>query len=149
MIELPKRLTPPAAPGSLLKGVAASAPQSRIPPEKGGRPDYLALIRQLPCLYCGQQPCGEAAHISFSSAQFGKTNSFGKRAHDSCALPLCRDDHLNAKHAQHKGNEEAFWLALGIDPYFTAKRLWEQRSDFVAMENVVRVAIANRTKAPG
>lgn len=143
--ELPKRLSPPAPIGSMLKR-PSEQPQGSLLGKAKGEPDYLVLVRQLPCLYCGVEPCGEAAHISFSSAQFGKSNSFGKRAHDSCALPLCRDDHMNAKHAQHKGNEEAFWTALGIDPYFTAKRLYEKRGDLVAMRYVVMETIANRDK---
>lgn len=137
----PRRLTPPAAPGSLLKGATDSHPRKARREE----PDYLAKIRQLPCLYCGVE-AGEAAHVNFSNAEFGRVNSFGKRPHDKFAVPLCRDDHQNARHAQHKGNEEAFWLALGIDPYAVARQLWEQRFDLVAMENVVRVAIANRSK---
>lgn len=138
----PQRLTPPARPGELLKRF--DAPPAKRKSES--QPDYLAQVRQLPCLYCGVEPCGEAAHISYSSAQFGKSNSFGKRAHDSCALPLCRDDHLNARHAQHKGSEEAFWTALGISPYLVAKHLYAQRGDLVAMRAVVMVAIANRGK---
>ena len=142
MMPRPRRLTPPARPGELLKQFLGAPKAHKSEPQ----PDYLAQIRQLPCLYCGVEPCGEAAHISFSSAQFGKSNSFGKRASDSCAVPLCRDDHLNARHAQHKGNEEAFWLALGIEPYFVAKRLWEKRGDPVAMKFVIVEAISNRSK---
>lgn len=141
----PRRLTPPEPLGALLKRTSDQPQRGRLGRTQG-EPDYLAMVRQLPCLYCGVEPAGEAAHISFSSAQFGKSNSFGKRAHDSCALPLCRDDHQNARHAQHKGNEEAFWIALGISPYFVAKKLYAQRGDLVAMRAVVMVAIAERSK---
>lgn len=137
----PRRLTPPAAPGTLLKRFDRAAETRKV-----DQPDYIAQIQQLPCLYCGVEPCGEAAHVSYSNAVFEKKNSLGKRAKDCDAVPLCRDDHLNARHAQHKGGEEAFWLALGIDPYAVAKRLYEQRDDLVAMRAVVMVAIANRTK---
>jgi hypothetical protein len=140
----PQRLTPPSAPGSLLK--RAELPQPRGTRTHGDADDYLGLVRLLPCLYCGVEPAGEAAHVNFSSSEFGRTNSFGKRPHDRFALPLCRDDHQNARHAQHKGNEEAFWLALGISPYLTAKRLYEQRRDLVAMRAVVMVAISERTR---
>jgi hypothetical protein len=137
----PRRLTPPAAPGALLKRF--DAPERKRKTE--AQPDYLAQVRQLPCLYCGVEPCGEAAHIKFSSAEFGKINALGKRPHDQDALPLCRDDHQNAHHAQHKGSEEAFWLALGISPYLVAKQLYAQRGDLVAMRAVIFTAIANRS----
>jgi hypothetical protein len=139
-IDRPQRITPPAPIGSMLKTFERPV---KAPKEA---PDYLAQIRQLPCLYCGVEPAGEAAHCDFSSYEFGKKRSFGRRPHDSQALPLCRDDHLNAKHAQHKGNEEAFWLALGIQPYAMARDLHAKRGDLVAMRAVVMVAIANRSK---
>jgi hypothetical protein len=144
----PQRPFPPSPPGVLLKrtGAAASPQPPRNPraPEDAG---YLAKIRQLPCLYCGVEPCGEAAHVKFSSALFAKTNSLGKRPHDRDAVPLCRDCHLDARHAQHKGSEEAFWARLGISPYLVASRLYAQRGDMVAMRAVVFVAIAERSKA--
>ena len=118
----PRRLTPPAPIGSMLKSSSAE----RTAPRKDASDSdaaYLARVRLLPCLYCGVEPCGEAAHVKFSSSAFGKANSFGKRPHDRDALPLCRDDHQNARHAQHRGSEEAFWQGLGISPYLVASRL--------------------------
>ena len=50
----PQRLTPPSAVGSLLKSTAV--PPRRISPEEGKQPDYLALVRQCPCLKCGMEP---------------------------------------------------------------------------------------------
>ncbi|UFW75151.1 hypothetical protein [Bradyrhizobium sp. WU425] len=73
-------------------------------------------------------------------------NMLGKQVSDDRALPLCRDDHLNAKHAQHRGSEEAFWARLGINPYRVITRLYAQRGDLVAMRAVVMVAIAERSK---
>lgn len=140
----PQRLTRPAPAGSLLK--AAAAPTATARTSHHGDADYLALVRQCPCLYCGVEPCGEAAHVKFSSARFGKSNALGKRLRDEDALPLCRDDHQNARHAQHKGSEEAFWEGLGISPYLVAKRLYAHRGDLVAMRAVVMVAIAERSK---
>lgn len=146
----PRRLTPPAAPGSMLKQFGRAPethPSSRSVKHQGERlPDHLAKIRLLPCLYCGVQPCGEAAHVRFANALFGTASGLGKKPRDRLAVPLCAEDHRNARHAQHQGNEEAFWIALGIEPYAVAARLWEQRQDFAAMENVVRVAIAERSK---
>lgn len=148
MRDFPKRLQPPAPPGALLKSITVAAPRRARAELKGGdsEPDYLALVRRLPCLYCGVEPCGEAAHVSFACASFGMSNMLGKRVDDSRALPLCRDDHQNARHAQHQGNERAFWEALGIVPYRVTQRLYSQRHDFVAMYHVAVEAIASRDK---
>lgn len=140
----PQRISRPEPPGSLLKRITAAAPRRVGAEPKGGDPAYLAEVRQLPCLYCGVEPCGEAAHVKYSCAAFGMKNMLGRRVEDSRALPLCRDDHQNAKHAQHRGSEEAFWTALGIQPYRVTTRLYAQRGDLVAMRAVVLVAIAER-----
>ncbi|EJN07922.1 Protein of unknown function (DUF968) [Bradyrhizobium sp. YR681] len=145
----PQRITPPAAPGALLKPVCEIAQIRKVKPELADDPDYLALVRQCPCLYCGVEPCGEAAHVRLASAAFGKSSGLQKKPHDQWALPLCRDDHLNARHAQHKRNEEAFWRALGINPLLIAQRLYAQRGDLVAMRAVAIVAISERTLHPG
>lgn len=146
----PKRITPPAPVGSMLKQ-NGHAPETHrasgaVKHEGERSADYLEQIRQLPCLYCGVQPAGEAAHVKFACASFGKANMMGKRVSDARTVPLCRDDHQNAKHAQHRQNEEAFWISLGIQPYRVTDALWAKRGDLVAMENVVRVAIAERSK---
>jgi hypothetical protein len=143
--NFPRRLTPPAPYGALLKGQVAPPRPPRAEPDED--PEYLALVRQLPCLYCGVEPCGEAAHVRFASAAFGKSSGMGKKPADRWALSLCRDDHLNARHAQHRQNEEAFWLALGINPLLVCEKLYKQRGDLVAMRAVVIAAIANRGKS--
>lgn len=141
----PQRITPPARPGALLKRTLPAPRLFKAEPAEDG--NYLALVRQMPCLYCGVEPCGEAAHVKYSCAAFGMKNMLGKRVEDSRALPLCRDDHLNARHAQHRGSEEAFWLALGINPYLVTTQLHAQRGDLVAMRYVIVQAIADRSKA--
>jgi hypothetical protein len=141
-IELPRRLSPPAKPGELLKRPAAP---ERISPEKGKSPDYLALVRLLPCLYCGQEPAGEAAHVRLASAAFGKSSGLGKKPDDCWALPLCASDHRNARHAQHNRNESEFWQSLGINPLLAASQLWEARGDFTRMVSIVHVVIASRS----
>lgn len=144
--DFPKRLFPPAPIGSMLKRTS-DVPQ-RIAPkaELDEDPDYLALVRQCPCLYCGHDPCGEAAHVRFACVAFGASSGMGKKPPDRLALPLCRDDHLNARHAQHKRNERAFWESLGINPHLIAQRLHAQRGDLVAMRAVAFVAISERGK---
>lgn len=144
IIPRPRRLTPPAPFGALLKQVSA-APRARKP-EAERDPDYLAHVRECPCLNCGLDPCGEAAHVRFASAAFGKASGLQKTPPDRFALPLCGDDHRIAKHAQHNRNEQAFWHELGINPLITAEKLYAQRGDLVAMRAVIFSAIAQRTK---
>lgn len=150
--EMPKRLSPPAPYGALLKG-ASDLPQRRAlkAETKGGdqEPDYRALIQRLPCLSCGVEPCGECAHVRFASGAFGKASGLGKKPDWKWCLPLCRDDHLNAKDAQHKQNERAFWEGLGIEPLPLCVALWSKRFDFVAMLYTVQVAIAERDRKEG
>ncbi|HYM31826.1 MAG TPA: hypothetical protein VEU47_11025 [Candidatus Cybelea sp.] len=140
----PRRLTPPAPYGSQLKCNAVPAPPRKT--ESGKDADYLALIRQLPCLYCGVEPCGEAAHVRLASAAFGKSSGLGKKPDDCWALPLCGEDHRNARHAQHKRSEAEFWASLGINPLIVCERLFKQRGDYAAMRMVIVVAISERSK---
>lgn len=143
----PKRLTPPAPVGSLLKRDGDSPQPCALKAEKKDDPTHLALVRRLPCLYCGLEP-SEAAHVKFSDARSGHFNKLGRRPRDSETVPLCAEDHRLARHAQHQGNERAFWEALGIDPYCVAQRLSQKSGDYPAMLMVVQVAIAERTKVP-
>lgn len=141
----PRRLTPPAPLGSMLKRFDAPAPR-RLSKDDGERdPAYLEKVRACPCLSCGMEPT-EAAHVRFSSAAYGKTSGLGKQPPDSWALPLCASDHRLAKTAQHNRNEQAFWADLGINPLIVAEKLYAQRGDLVAMRAVVMVAISERGK---
>jgi hypothetical protein len=142
----PQRITPPAAPGSLLKPACELAQIRKFKAEPIEGEAYLALVRQCPCLYCGVEPCGEAAHVRLASAAFGKSSGLQKKPDDCWALPLCASDHRNARHAQHKRGEAEFWQSLGINPLIVCERLFAQRGDLVAMRAVVFVAIAERSK---
>lgn len=141
----PQRIIAPAPIGSLLKRVGA-APPSRISPEERSL-DYLSLVRSCPCLKCGLDPCGEAAHVRFASAAFGKASGMQKKPDDKWALPVCGWDHRELKDAQHKQNEEQFWFDLGINALVTCERLHAQNGDLVAMRAVVFVTIAERGTA--
>lgn len=140
---LPRRLTPPSAPGELLKQLFA-APR-RHAPETDHDPDYLHHVRQCPCLHCGMEP-SEAAHVRMASAAFGKASGLGKKPADRWALPLCAEHHRLARSAQHNQGEALFWDALGISPLLTCEQLYAQRGDLVAMRAVIFVTIANRRK---
>jgi hypothetical protein len=139
----PQRLAPPSAVGSLLKSTAVSP--RRIPSEEGKQPDYLALVRQCPCLKCGMEP-SEAAHVRYASAAFGKASGMQKKPEDRFAVPLCAECHRLDRHAQHSRNEEGFWQEIDINPLLVAAHLYAQRGDMVAMRAVCFVAIAERGK---
>lgn len=139
----PQRLTPPAPLGSLLK--RATVPTATARTSSFGDADYLALVRQCPCLHCGLDPSGEAAHVRLASAAYRKSSGMGKRPEDRWSLPLCREDHLLARHAQHNRNEGEFWESLGINPLLACERLYAQRGDLVAMRAVCFVVISERS----
>ena len=138
----PQRIVHDTPIGSLLKReITVLRPKG---PELYKDPDYLAQVRECPCLYCGLDPCGEAAHLRMASGAYGKSSGMGKKPEDRWALPLCGSCHRDAKHAQHKRNEDEFWRSIGINPLLTATKLYAQRGDLVAMRAVIFVAISER-----
>jgi hypothetical protein len=144
ILHRPQRITRPAAPGSLLKRLEP-APKI-ILPGRDNDPGYLELVRGCPCLYCGMDPCGEAAHLRMASAAFGKASGLGKRPADRWALPLCGPDHRINRDAQHRRNEAEFWATLGINAPLVATRLYVQRGDLTAMRAAAFFAISERGK---
>lgn len=146
ILPRPQRLTHHAPPGSLLKRFHAPAPRVRAIETDNDRA-YLEQVRDCPCLMCGLDPCGEAAHVRFASAAYGKASGLNKKPPDKFALPVCGDDHRVAKHAQHNRNEQEFWASLGINALLTCEKLYAQRGDLVAMRAVVMTAIAERSAA--
>ena len=140
----PQRLTLPAAPGALLKrGYGQTPPRPRLV-ESERDEDYLKLIRQCPCLRCGMDPCGEAAHIRMSSGAHNKHGGKAKTPADRWALPFDRACHQNDPDSIHKIGELAFFQFLGIAPLLVCERLYAKRGDLVAMRAVVFCAIAER-----
>ena len=138
--NFPRRIIHPGPPGYLLK----RACQPRAREQVAGRDlEYLAAIRTLPCLKCGDEP-SEAAHVRFASAAFGKASGLGKKPDDAHAVPLCAGCHRLDRDAQHNRNERLFWEEIGINPLIVAERLFARRGDVVAMRAVVMVAIAER-----
>ena len=133
----PQRLSPAAPIGSLLKREHAERPA------KGARkptssPSHLVAIRMLPCLKCGMDPCGEAAHVKKSHVMMGR------RPPDSQVVPLCRACHQIDPDAQHRIGEEEFWGRMGINPLLVARKLWEASGDVVKMRAIVFTFIAMR-----
>jgi hypothetical protein len=140
---LPKRVARIAPIGSLLKHAFDRVPQRRSI-ETPADPAYLEMIRQLPCIKCGMEPCGEAAHVRLTSAAFHKRGGIGKKPEDRWALPLDRGCHQVDPDALHRVGEYLFWHALGINPLLICERLYAQRGDLVAMRAVILSAMAER-----
>jgi len=138
-----QRISAVAPLGSLLKRHHPVQPRAGVREAAGRDVDYLALVRQLPCLKCGMEP-SEAAHVRYASAAFGKASGLGKKPNDNFCCPLCAGCHRLDRDAQHNRGEREFWDAVGINPLIVAERLYAQRGDLVAMRLVVMVAIAER-----
>lgn len=140
-----RRITAVAAPGSLLKRSLPIQPRKDVKAAAGRDLPYLEMVRQLPCLKCGDEPC-EPAHVRFASAAFGKASGMQKKPDDKHSVPLCPGCHRLDRDAQHNRNERAFWDEIGINPLIVAEKLYAQRGDLVAMRAVVMVAIAERRR---
>jgi hypothetical protein len=136
----PQRVAPLAKPGELLKRINGVAPQPL--PREASDPAYLAMIRQLPCLKCGMDPCGEAAHVRMQSGAHGKHNGIGRKPDDRWAAPLCACCHREDRDSQHRVGELVFWHRLGSNPLLICERLYAARGDLVRMRAIALLAIA-------
>jgi hypothetical protein len=78
---------------------------------------FLAYLRRQPCAACGSTHRVEAAHIrsGYPEAGWGPTGMQVKPS-DQRAASLCASCHREGPNAQHRGNERAWWAALGIYP---------------------------------
>lgn len=143
-LTMPQHVSRRAPVGSLLKRPRES---SRTKTANRGRvldPGYLALIRELPCLKCGMEPCGEAAHVRLNSASFGKRQALGQKPSDSWTVPLCAGCHRDDPDAQHKVGEAIFWDTLGINPLLVCQDLQKAAVDVMKMRAVIFNFIAGR-----
>jgi hypothetical protein len=139
-----QRLPSTSLPGELLKRAFDTTRKLKLKDVGERDPVYLEQIREMPCLKCGMEPCGEAAHVRFASAAFHKRSGTGKTPPDKFAVPLCRACHLTDRDAQHNMMERAFWNMLGLNPLLVAERLYAARGNLVTMRAVIMVAIASR-----
>lgn len=128
------RIAPADSPGSsLFKAPRAVKPRRTI----GRNPrqsdaEHLEAIRQCPCLRCGQDPCGEAAHV-----RMGSHAGMGRKPDDSATVPLCHGCHMD----QHAVGELSFWDVVGIAPLTVAASLWRLSANIEAMRAACFVAI--------
>lgn len=131
-----QRCSPIAPIGSLLKG---SKPEKRKPSPAGRDPrqhdrGHLAAIRKCPCVICGREPCGTAAHVRMTAP--GKPNpGIGAKPHDRYTVPLCDKHHK----VQHGMGEAKFWQGVRIDAIALAAALFARSPDIDKMRKVVNV----------
>lgn len=101
--------------------------------------EHLKFIRQLPCLVTGVRWEIHAAHIKYPDPRYFKRYvGIGEKSDDKWTVPLCADEHLFGKNAQHKQNERAYWESKGIDPVAVAAALYVWSGDLEAGEEIVR-----------
>lgn len=77
---------------------------------------HLKHVRTLRCLGCAEPAPSQAHHLTFAQPK-----ARGLKSGDQWSVPLCMTCH-NALHA--RGNERAWWEAVGVDPIEVAGRLW-------------------------
>jgi hypothetical protein len=143
----PQRIARPAGAGDLLKRAVALHVQRKLERARellDHDPAYLAMIRQLPCLKCGLEPCGEAAHVRLTSAAFHKYGGMGKKPADRWTVPLDSGCHTRDHDGLHRVGEFQFWHDAGINPLLICQRLHAAKGDLVRMRAVILAAMAER-----
>lgn len=127
--------------GSLLKRPrpARKAKATTGPREKDDK--HLAAIRIMPCVKCGMEPCGVAAHVRMSSAAHGKPNAGMSVKPDDCwTVPLCDGCHND----QHRLGEIQFWHDADVAPIPLALKLFAASPDVEAMRAITIKTIGDR-----
>lgn len=140
--QRPQTIALRAKPGELLKRPVGRPRIHLIESERDEA--YLKLVRQCPCLKCGMDPCGEAAHIRQSSGAHNKRGGMQRLPADKWALPFDRACHQTDADSIHKIGELAFFAILGLSPLLICERLYAHRDSLVVMRAVIFTAIAER-----
>lgn len=141
-ITLPQRFgTAPI--GSLLKRPKMSKAAQPYRSAREKDESYLGLIRQLPCLRCGLDPCGIAAHVRMPSAAHGKPAAGkGVKPDDRWSLPVCEERECHP--VQHQQGELGFWAELGMAPLLICEELHAAAPDLVKMRAIVIRHVSER-----
>src|SRR5450631_1524837 len=98
---------------------SASAPTRKGPPRDK---EYLAWIREMPCIACGIEGQSEAAHT-------GRDGGMGQKASDYSCVPLCADCHTQAPGAYHRIGKRAFEERHGLRFAAVVDRLQRERRE--------------------
>lgn len=126
--------TPP--PGSMLKEKREKRKRQKTPAEKrpGKHPEYLKLIRQLPCCVRNRMCDGpiEAHHL-----KAGVERGMGMKSEDRWTVPLCNYHHHQGVEKAGTKNEASWFQKRRIDPLTLASSLWANRHDISAMHAVL------------
>ena len=130
-----------APPGSLFKAPRLERRKQRMRSERVLDENHLRNIRRLPCVACGMEPCGTAAHVRMSSAAHGKPNTGTRKPDDKWTVPLCHGCHMD----QHSQGELTFWHRLGISAVHLCAELYKVTGDFGAMRQVIMRTFVTRS----
>lgn len=99
---------------------------------------YLAWIRELPCLCCGDNTATEAAHVRMPDIRADKRQvGLGEKPDDIWTLPLCSVCHRR----QHEIGERRFWDFGVTDPIFICLAL---RNVYPDAESAGRIILEAR-----
>lgn len=126
-------------PRTIIPRLDKTATRSQYDKNQKHFPSHLRNIRSCGCIIPGCGKEAEAAHLRYSSAEYGKINSgVGSKPHDKFTVPLCPGHHRLNPDCQHSGNELEFWDRYGIDPLAVAAKLWEVRDSLEIMQEIAR-----------
>lgn len=130
----------PAPRGTLFKQPREIKRNLRPLPRAPRDAEHIEAIRQCPCVACGQDPAGEAAHL-----RMGNLAGLGRKPEDRYVTPLCRACHQE----QHSLGELTFWTSLGLAPTILAERLWRAQGNVEMMRAMVMVVLGERLAGGG
>lgn len=99
----------------------------------GNSPEYLKLIRQLPCATCPAYAPNDPHHLKQGTAERGA----GQRSTDQWAIPMCRKCHGEVERIGSR-NEISWFNERGIHPLELARSLWANKHDFKSMLRVLK-----------
>jgi hypothetical protein len=86
-------------------------------PRRYRNKEHLRFVARQACLICGRQP-SDPHHL-----RYAQPRALGRKASDEFTVPLCRTHH---REVHRVGNEQAWWQAVGIDPFSVAQTLWNK-----------------------
>lgn len=115
--------------GPIGKPKAKKQPVRRMVDER-----HLAFVRTLPCLASGLNTNVEAHHLTVGR------HMMGRKADDSCVVPIISTLHTGGPEALHEMGERNFWNKRGIDPHVVAKELYACTGDYDAALQVIACA---------
>jgi hypothetical protein len=142
------RVAPPDPVGALVKPSDGARGRRRAKSREADRwwrsereRAHLDAVGQLPCLACGCDPGGTAAHVRMPLYEKGKPlPGTGLKPKNQWVLPLCHSCHVD----QHTIGERSFWESFYVAPLTFAERLYRMSDNVEAMRALCWVALAGR-----